>query len=41
MTLAVGQTIGPYRVIDQVGRGGMATVYKAHQAALEIGRAHV
>jgi serine/threonine-protein kinase len=34
MTLAVGQTIGPYRVIEQVGRGGMATVYKAHQAAL-------
>ncbi|HEV2217738.1 MAG TPA: serine/threonine-protein kinase [Candidatus Dormibacteraeota bacterium] len=35
MKLAPGVQIGPYQVVEQIGRGGMATVFKAYQPALE------
>ena len=35
MPFTIGETIGPYQLIEQLGQGGMATVFKAYHPALD------
>jgi tRNA A-37 threonylcarbamoyl transferase component Bud32/thioredoxin-like negative regulator of GroEL len=35
MPFAAGENVGPYRIVKQLGQGGMASVFKAYHAALD------
>jgi serine/threonine protein kinase len=35
MAFSEGQNVGPYRIVAQMGHGGMATVYRAYHARLD------
>jgi serine/threonine protein kinase len=35
MSFTAGENVGPYRIIEQLGQGGMASVFKAYHPALD------
>jgi serine/threonine-protein kinase len=35
MGFEIGETVGPYKIIQYLGQGGMATIYRAQQVTLD------
>ena len=35
MSDLIGQELGPYRILEQIGAGGMATIFKAYHPATD------
>ncbi len=35
MPFGIGESVGPYQILEQLGQGGMATVFKAYHPALD------
>ncbi len=35
MGFGIGESVGPFEIVQCIGQGGMATIYKARQIALD------
>ena len=36
MNFSIGENVGPYRIVAQLGSGNMATVFKANHPSLDL-----